>query len=232
MYFRIFIDFTRNNLKFLSPDRRAKEARVEVTKFLMSPGTPALVLSTDLKIDTLITDGMVARFLELEPPMNTVISEFQDIINEIERAYVLGMFFSATSAAAVSIERMLNLARMELHLHHPKKIKDLWRKGPLNEWYGNIDALKFWGYIDDDFAAELTDIYEEIRCRYLHSGEIKDLQADALRAARAAYRLISTLIGFPSDLFQIEAGALKCLNEADPRFLALYAKHRHDEPPA
>ena len=128
MYFRIFIDFTRNNLKFLPPDRRAKEARVEVTKFLMSPGTPALVLSTDLKIDPLITDGMIARFLELEPPMNTVISEFQDIINEIERAYVLGMFFSATSAAAVSIERMLNFARMELHLHHPKKIKDLWQR--------------------------------------------------------------------------------------------------------
>src|SRR5262249_54899439 len=110
MYFRVFIDFTRNNLKFLPPERRDKEARASVTRFLISPGTPALVLDTNLKVDAFITNAMSARFLELEPPMNTVIPEFQDVIKEIERAYVLGMFFSATSAASVSIERMLNLA--------------------------------------------------------------------------------------------------------------------------
>jgi hypothetical protein len=231
MYYRVHIDFTRNNLKFLPPAQRDKEARVEVTRFLMSPGTPAFVLDTNIRVEQLITDAMVARYLELEPPMNAVIPEFQEIINEIDRAYVLGMFFSATSAACVSLERMLNLARIELHLHHPKKIKDLWGKGALNEWYGNIDALKEWNYIDEAFAAELADIFKEIRCRYLHSGEIGDLQSDALRSARAAYRLIGLFLGFPNDLFQIEAGAMKCLNEGDPRFVTLYKKHVHAQPP-
>src|SRR5438874_13756058 len=53
----------------------------------MSPGTPALVLDTNLRVDPFITDAMVARYVELEPPINAGIPEFQEIINEIDRAY-------------------------------------------------------------------------------------------------------------------------------------------------
>jgi hypothetical protein len=43
----------------------------------------------------------------------------------VERAYVRGDLFSAVSASCVSIERLLNLARIRLHEHH-QKIKELW----------------------------------------------------------------------------------------------------------
>ena len=59
--------------------------------------------------------------------MFSVIPAFQDIFIETERAYTLGLFFSAISAASVAIERMLNLARIDLHAHH-KPIKELWGK--------------------------------------------------------------------------------------------------------
>src|SRR2546425_1337462 len=132
---------------------------------------------------------MVKRFLEIRPPIAAVIPEFQSIIDEIEHAYVLGYPFAALSASCVSTERLLNLARIQLHKHHPK-IKDLWNKGPLNEWDGNIEALEQWGYFDAALSVELKWVFRNIRCKYLHSGEITDLASDALRAVQAAYRVL------------------------------------------
>ena len=36
----------------------------------------------------------------------------------------------------------------------------------MNEWYPNINALKEWGYLDETFASELSDMYPNIRCGY------------------------------------------------------------------
>jgi hypothetical protein len=123
-----------------------------------------------------------------------------------------------------AIYGVLNRARIALH-PHCRKIKELWGKGPSNEWDENIDALMSWGYLDPDFANELRTIYREIRCRYLHSGEIKDLAADALKSARAAYRVLGLFAGFPQDLFTFVEGRLTCNNVRDPRYVALYLPH-------
>ncbi len=141
MRFNGHINFTRNGLPEFPPARQL-EARTEVVRFLISPGSVSMILTPSLTANDLVNDRMVERYLELVPPKAAVIPEFQTIINEIERAYVLGMFFSAVSASCVSIERMLSLARIELNIHHPKKMKKLWGKGPSNEWYENIDALE------------------------------------------------------------------------------------------
>ncbi len=168
--------------------------------------------------DQLVSDDMVERYMALSPPIAAVIPQFQTIINEIERSYVLGLFFSALSASCVAIERQLNLARMKLHSYHPK-IKELWGKGASNSWEENIEALRQWGYLDDAFAGELTDLYRNVRCPHLHSGAIGEEAADALRAATAAYKLLGVFLGFPPDLFKFTS-QIECLNPSDPRFLA------------
>jgi hypothetical protein len=82
--------------------------------------------------------------------------------------------------------------------------------------------LKEWGYLDKDFASELSAIYTDVRCEYLHCGKIKCLRRDALRAVAAAYKLMKIFIGFPEDLFSWINGSPACKNEADPRFLEFY----------
>jgi hypothetical protein len=49
------------------------------------------------------------------------------------------------------------------------------------------------------------------------------MRADALRATKAAYKLLSIFLGFPADLFRITSG-IECLNLGDPRFKAFYEK--------
>lgn len=91
--------------------------------------------------DYLVSDRMVDRFLAIEPPIFRALLEFDLVVDEIERAYVLGLFFSALSASVVSIERLLNKARIGLHKYAPSKIKGLWNKDALPVWQPNIDAL-------------------------------------------------------------------------------------------
>lgn len=172
--------------------------------------------------DNFVTDEMAFRYLALSPPLASVIPEFQAIVNEIEKSYVLGLFFSALSAACVATERMLNLARIQLHPHQSPKIKELWDKGPSNGWEENIDALQRWGYIDDAFAVELNQVYRNIRCRYLHSDAIGDMAADALRAASAAYRLLNIFLGIPNDVAGFGDGGIVWTTPGDPRIRVFY----------
>jgi hypothetical protein len=211
---------TRSGLILLPPEARKVEARRSVKMFLV-PRDSQMHISDSMIPDFLVTDSMIERFLEISPPIATVIREFQQIINKIGQAYILGNLFSALSASRASSERLLNLTRIQLHKHH-SMIKELWGKGPSNAWDENIDALNRWGYFHSGFAKELKWIFKNFRCKYLHSGEILDLPADTLRSVRVAYHVLIIFLGFPEDLFRFSTGTIECLNLADPRFIEFY----------
>jgi hypothetical protein len=223
----IFLNCGRNAVLAMPPAIRKAAAMNEVKMFVVPKALRQGIFDRDIS-DKLVSEEMAERYLEITPPTFSLIPDYQLVINEIEQSYVIGNDFSALSASCVVIERLLNQARIALHKHH-KVIKKLWEQGPSNEWYPNIDALKEWGYLDDDFATELSDIYRKLRCRYLHCGEIQNLRNDALRAVTDAYRIMNIFLGFPEDLFSWVAGSPACKNEADPRFLEFYKPYMQDE---
>lgn len=217
------LNSTRGGIKGSNDETfRRAEARKHVRLFF-APRDGTQPIAHSMVPDYLVTKSMVDRFLAIDPPEVRVPSTFDTVIDEIERTYVLGLLFSALSAAVVTIERVLNEARIRLHEHATPKIKELWQKGPLNEWEGNIGALEKWGYLPAGLPEELRDLYT-IRCQYLHSGEIASLEADSLRSVNAVYNLLRALIGFPSTLFKIGT-SIRCLNEQSPLFKVFYAEH-------
>jgi hypothetical protein len=226
-FFTINLNASRNLVRALPKDKGLAEARRSV-KFFLLPQDPMGGIADNMIPDHLVSDGMVNRYLGISPPLACVIPEFQLVIDEIERGYVLGMMFSAVSASCVTIERVLNLARIQLHKHHAK-IKDLWNKGASNDWVENIDALAKWGYFEEDFSDELKRIYKNIRCQYLHSSPITDVTTHAVMSVKAAYRLLTIFLGFPEDLFRFTSG-IECLNESDPRFIEFYLPQLRTEP--
>jgi len=223
----IFLNCGRNAVLAMPPAIRKAVAMEEVKMFVVPKALRQGIFDSDIS-DKLVSEEMAERYLEISPPVFALMPDYQSVINEIDQSYVIGNDFSALSASCVVIERLLNQARIALHKHH-KVIKTLWDKGPTNEWYPNIDALKEWVYLDDVFASDLYDIYREVRCRYLHCGEIQNLRKDALRAVTAAYKLMTIFIGFPEDLFSWMGGRPACKNEADPRFLEFYKPYLQDE---
>lgn len=218
----IFLNCGRNIILSMPPPAQKAAAMKDAKMLIIAKALKRGVFDYDIP-DKLVSEEMAERYLEITPPAFSLIPDYQLVINEIEQSYVIGNDFSALSASCVVIERLLNKARMDLHKHHKDKVvKGLWNKDAVNEWYPNIDALKKWGYLDEAFASELSSVYCNIRCRYLHSGKIECLRDDALRAITAAYQLMTIFIGFPPDLFSWINGSPACKNEADPRFLEFY----------
>lgn len=225
----IFLNCGRNAILAMPPALRKAEAMQEVKMLVVPKALRRGIFDNDIP-DKLVSEEMAERYLEITPPEFSLIPDYQLVINEIEQSYVIGNDFSALSASCVVIERLLNQVRIALHRHHKDKVvKKLWNKDAVNEWYPNIDALRKWDYIDDAFASELSSVYCNIRCRYLHSGTIKCVRDDALRAVTAAYKLMTIFIGFPEDLFSRVGGGRACKNEADPRFLEFYKPYMQDE---
>jgi hypothetical protein len=130
-FFTINLNASRNLVRVLTKDKSLAEARRSV-KFFLLPQDPMGAIADSMIPDHLVSDRMVNRYLEISPPLASVIPEFQLVIDEIERSYVLGMMFSAVSTSCVAIERVSNLARIQLHKHHTP-IKGLWNKGPSKE---------------------------------------------------------------------------------------------------
>jgi hypothetical protein len=229
VYFIVNVDAKRGAIKGNQDEAfRRAEARKHV-RLLLAPHDATQIISDSMVPDYLVTESMVDRFVAIDPPVFRVPSNFDAVIEEIERTYVIGLLFSSLSAAVVTIERVLNEARIRLHEHVKPIIKELWQKGPLNEWEGNIAALEKWGYLPAGLPEELRALYS-IRCQYLHSGEITSLGADALRAVNAAYDLLRALIGFPTTLFEYGA-SIRCLDEEDPLFRVFYAEHLSERDP-
>jgi hypothetical protein len=215
--YRVYINGGRVGPEEPEGLRRSEAAR-SVRMFLVPLGAEL----TDADVPAyLVTDAMVDRYLAIEPPRLRATTDYDMIIESIEHSYVLGLYFSALSSAVVTIERLLNIVRIELHKVVPTKIAKLWGKGPLNEWEGNIEALESWGYLEPDLATELRRLFG-IRCQYLHSGDISSLQVDVLAAVKGAYALMDHLIGFPPRLFTFENGKLVCLNPEDPLVKVFY----------
>ena len=226
---KIFLNCSHNVILAMPPAFQKAEAMRQVKMSVVPRILGHGILDYNIP-DVLVSEEMAERYLEISPPVYSLIPDYQEIILEIEQSYVIGNDFSALSASCVVIERLLNQARIDLHKHHKDKfIKKLCSKGPTNEWDSNIDALKKWGYLDDAFALELSDVYHDIRCRYLHSGPIQCLRNDALRAVTAAYKLMTIFIGFPEDLFSWGGGSPTCKNEADPRFVEFYKPYMQEE---
>jgi hypothetical protein len=138
--------------------------------------------------DYLVTESMVDRFLAIDPPEFRVPSTFDTVTDEIERTLCSRPAFFRPFSGSGHDRTCFE--------HVTPKIKELWQKGPLNEWEGNIGALEKWGYLSAGLPEELRDLYA-IRCRYLHSGEIASLEADSLRSVNTVYNLLRALIGFP-----------------------------------
>ena len=93
---------------------RRAESKKHIRLFLAQKDAGQVIWDSMIP-DYLVTDSMVDRFLAIDPPEVRVPSTFDTVIEEIERTYVIGLPFSALSAAVVTIERVLNEARIRLH---------------------------------------------------------------------------------------------------------------------
>lgn len=103
----IFLNCTRNAFFNMPPAIRKAEAKKEVKMFVVPKALRHGIYDKDIP-DALVSEEMAERYLEITPPVVSIIPDYQLIIDEIEQSYVIGNDFSAISSSCVVIERLLN----------------------------------------------------------------------------------------------------------------------------
>jgi len=121
-FYRMRMNTTRNVVRAIFAGNELEGARMHAKMLLVPIGNTHTGSANDIP-DFLVSKQIAQRFLDVEPPIFMVMPEYDQIIREIEKTYVLGLDFCALASACVAIERTLNLARIKLHKHHPK-LKD------------------------------------------------------------------------------------------------------------
>lgn len=85
--FVVNLNTARNAFRELPHDAQIAAAR-PIVKLCVAARGAELSLAADTIPDFLASDAAVKRYLEIEPPIAAVIPEFQEIVDEIEKAYV------------------------------------------------------------------------------------------------------------------------------------------------
>jgi len=87
LFFTVNLNASRNLARSLPKDKGLAEARRSV-KFFLLPQDPMGGIADSMVPDHMVSDGMVNRYLEISPPLASVIPEFQVVIDEEERIKV------------------------------------------------------------------------------------------------------------------------------------------------
>ncbi len=82
-----------------------------------------------------------------------------------------------------------------------------------------------WKYLGNELARELSALYPDVRCKYLHSGSTETVEEDSLRAIKAVYQLLKEIIGFPDRLFKLGNFGVECLDPGDPLVQVFYTRN-------
>jgi hypothetical protein len=90
----IFLNCTRNAILAMTPAFRKAAAMQEVKMFVVPKLIRQEISDTNIP-DVLVSEEMAERYLEITPPVFSLIPDFQLVINEIEQSYVIGNDFSA-----------------------------------------------------------------------------------------------------------------------------------------
>jgi len=78
----------------MTPAFRKAAAMQEVKMFVVPKLIRQEISDTNIP-DVLVSEEMAERYLEITPPVFSLIPDFQLVINEIEQSYVIGNDFSA-----------------------------------------------------------------------------------------------------------------------------------------
>jgi len=141
-------------------------------------------------------DSKLERYLELDSPNITVVTEYYWVLNEAADAYACAYFYPALTSACCLGERILNILILRLREYYraTQSYKKVWKKDSFQNWDEAIDALAEWGVLDN----ALAELYKElwtIRKDAIHLKAISDFQPQALQAILHILKITGNLFG-------------------------------------
>lgn len=176
---------------------------IDSTRSLLKVSVPHLEEQRQQDIDRLRSrfgeldfDAKLERYLELDSPNVTVITEYYWVLNEAADAYACGYFYPALTSACCLGERILNILILNLREYYKTtpSYKKVWNKDSFQNWDEAIDVLAEWGVLADTLAELYKELWK-IRKDAIHLKAVSDFQPQALKAIQYIMKITGNLFG-------------------------------------
>ena len=156
-----------------------------------------IIKDLSLKYGELNFDIKLKRYKEIKKPAISVIGEHSFLLEDIFGAYVMGNFYSATTAACCLGERIFNdlILRLAQYYKTSPHYKKVYMRKAFYSWSEAIGILSDWKITDE--SDELWTAYDrlgKIRTDVVHYQEKEiDLQSISFEAIRLINSIIERL---------------------------------------
>lgn len=159
------------------------------------------------------------RYISFRPPSFRMITEYHELLQEIEDSYVYGLYYPSLTSACCLGERIFNILILKLRGYYKKSkyYKQIYNKESFNDWTKAIEILCDWNVIDSaDIKAKYEEL-QEIRHGVIHFNKLGDIEGKAINALKIIYDITAYFfaVGSRKDIYFWCPGEIYIKKEAE-----------------
>ena len=145
------------------------------------------------------------RYMSFKPPPLRVITEYHDLLQEIEDSFIYGLYYPALTSSCCLGERIFNILILRLRDYYKtsEHYKRIYRKESFDDWSKSVGILWDWRVIASDDIKIKYEELKSIRHEVIHFNKLEDIEAKALNALRIIYDITTYFfaVGHRDDIY-------------------------------
>mgnify|MGYP001599004465 FL=1 len=143
--------------------------------------------------------------MSFKPPPLRVITEYHDLLQEIEDSFMYGLYYPALTSSCCLGERIFNILILRLRDYYKtsEHYKRIYRKESFDDWSKSVGILWDWRVIASDDIKIKYEELKSIRHEVIHFNKLEDIEAKALNALRIIYDITTYFfaVGHRDDIY-------------------------------
>ncbi|MFH1339176.1 MAG: hypothetical protein ABIH40_04990 [Candidatus Omnitrophota bacterium] len=159
------------------------------------------------------------RYISFKPPSLRIITEYHDLLQEIEDSYVYGLYYPSLTSACCLGERIFNILILKLRDYYKRSehYKHVYQKESFNDWSKSIEILCDWNVINSEQIRNKYEELRDIRHGVIHFNKLEDIEVKAIIALRIIYDITAYFfaVGNRKDIYFWCPGEIYVKNEAE-----------------
>lgn len=159
------------------------------------------------------------RYMSFKPPSLRMITEYHELLQEIEDSYVYGLYYPSLTSACCLGERIFNILilRLRNYYKNSEHYKQIYQKESFNDWTKSIEILSDWKVIDSDEIKAKYEELREIRHGVIHFNKLEDIEGKAINALNIIYDITAYFfaVGNRKDIYFWCSGEIYIKKEAE-----------------
>jgi len=161
----------------------------------------------------------IKRYLSFRPPSLRIITEYHNLLQEIEDSYIYGLYYSTVTSSCCLGERIFNILILKLKNYYKESecYKHIYAKESFDNWDKSIKMLWDWKVITSEDAMIKYKKLTAIRHGFIHFSKLEDIEQKALETLRIIYDITTYFfaIGYRQDIYFWCSGEIYIKKEAE-----------------